>query len=1139
MSNLGNYNKNSVWGNKPNISQNNALPPQLGALSNLNHSGIVPFQQHQQVFQNMGINQQNIGLGLQQMANNQLNASLASNPIFQQQLNAVSYPNPRALNPTAFQTQGPNSNLQNNSNPGNKQRVFTGTITQVHDNFGFIDDEVFFQRNVCVKGSNPVVGDRVLVEASFNPTMPFKWNATRVQVLQGNQHQPRDIRGGTAVGNSKSFGSNASGYNAVPPPMDSGNGFGRRGDNSRDFGRDRPKLSIGDRRNRSRDRDDDEIERKRRRDDRIKEREKDDKDRKSPVRRRSRSPKVRRRPRNIPRYMVQIPKIALYLPQADVLEIKRRYSNLYIPSDFFNTHIRWVDAFPPDKPYALNKPCSFHIMNKELEILHENDAILEPPDADYKFSAKVMLMSTPGIEEIYQKCFATAEDIDRRERDSEERDFIPVHPTRLINFLVGLRGKNETMAIGGPWSPSMDGESPESDPSVLIKTAIRTCKALTGIDLSNCTQWYRFVELYYRRSETTHKGKPVPARLETVVIFLPDVWSCLPTRLEWEGLLQSYRKQMEKILKTGSCEEGDDITSANDEKEEDVVSEKTEPTHYSQLDPKSMSVADLRNELRARNMSVKGLKSQLVARLGKALKTEAEKNGEETTDKENSEDVELETISEENSKKIEPEEKKLDEQQKRLVEKLYTLPDQPHLIVHPSKTAKSGKFDCTNMSLSLLLDYRPEDTKEHSFEVSLFAELFNEMLMRDFGFNIFKALYELPQKPKEKEEDKKKKDEKKKDKKDDDKRDKKDDERDKKSEDGDSRKDKDEDDKKRDFRDTKREDRKTNNSDEDEDDDMDDKKEKRIKDKKNKDKIKLLTKDKHLLLSFVYFDQTHCGYILDRDIEELLHTLGLNLSRSQARKLVSKVITRDSLQLHYRKLTDKPKDEEKDNCENKDGETLMDWNELALGNKGLLPVFRSELQQQDTSEKLNVDNGLTVYRGAVVDIGKLLSQLERSEKARIETEQQMVDLKNENAKLSEKYSKSNSTIKHLTSEMKEYKDKLRNAEDALSRANAHAKLFHTTLIDIRDKMDPVLKIASHKEKDERKDRDRDGDKKKQEDSKSRWEKDRDSIRRDNDKEIKKEHEKKEIKDKDIKEEVKKEIDDIKKEVVDIDSTLKE
>lgn len=96
-------------------------------------------------------------------------------------------------------------------------------------------------------------------------------------------------------------------------------------------------------------------------------------------------------------------------------------------------------------------------------------------------------MSVPVMDEIYSKCCSIAEDMGRKDRDSEERDF--VHPTRLINFLVGLRGKNETMAIGGPWSPSLDGENPDKDPSVLIKTAIRTCKALTGIDLSNCTQW--------------------------------------------------------------------------------------------------------------------------------------------------------------------------------------------------------------------------------------------------------------------------------------------------------------------------------------------------------------------------------------------------------------------------------------------------------------------------------------------------------------------------------------------------------------------------------------------------------------------------------------------------------------------------
>ena len=37
-------------------------------------------------------------------------------------------------------------------------------------------------------------------------------------------------------------------------------------------------------------------------------------------------------------------------------------------------------------------------------------------------------------------------------------------------------------------------------------------------------------------------------------------------------------------------------------------------------------------------------------------------------------------------------------------------------------------------------NYRTEDNKENTFEVSLFAELFNEMLMRDSGFKLYKAI---------------------------------------------------------------------------------------------------------------------------------------------------------------------------------------------------------------------------------------------------------------------------------------------------------------------------------------------------------------------------------------------------------------
>lgn len=55
--------------------------------------------------------------------------------------------------------------------------------------------------------------------------------------------------------------------------------------------------------------------------------------------------------------------------------------------------------------------------------------------------------------------------------------------------------------------------------------------------------------------------------------------------------------------------------------------------------------------------------------------------------------------------------RKLYERERVIIEKRYTLPESSHIIVHPSRSAKNGKFDCTVMSLSVLLDYRPEDTK--------------------------------------------------------------------------------------------------------------------------------------------------------------------------------------------------------------------------------------------------------------------------------------------------------------------------------------------------------------------------------------------------------------------------------------------
>ena len=48
----------------------------------------------------------------------------------------------------------------------------------------------------------------------------------------------------------------------------------------------------------------------------------------------------------------------------------------------------------------------------------------------------------------------------------------------------------------------------------------------------------------------------------------------------------------------------------------------------------------------------------------------------------------------------------MDEKTKEKLTAAYKLPSKATILVHPHPKAKSGKFDCALMSLSVLLDYR-------------------------------------------------------------------------------------------------------------------------------------------------------------------------------------------------------------------------------------------------------------------------------------------------------------------------------------------------------------------------------------------------------------------------------------------------
>ncbi|XP_021950634.1 uncharacterized protein LOC110847903 isoform X2 [Folsomia candida] len=588
-----------------------------------------------------------------------------------------------------------------------KQRVFTGMVTKIHDDFGFIDEEVFFQMGVVKGPILPKEGDRVLVEADYNPSMPFKWNATRVQIVnmggggassvsqqsggyQGysgsvqkqvppppalgpvggggrpppsmgsNPHQMYGAGGGrppsghahvsggmndSLMGGRRPISSQmpshlqhqqdnsliSSGLMGGLPSLMSKMDGGRERERERERDRDRKEKERvhrsrskerggRDRRERSRDRNErvrrsrsKSRERRRRSPSPIKrrsrdrernavtstrdksvdrERERDRRDRSSPVSKshksdradrvkrsrsrdtikssegkgsnlkdksRSPSPASRRGgnkssviSKSSSRYLCDTPKFSLDVLELNSSDMKSRYKNLYVPSDFFLAKCSWMEAFPLEKPYQFSHNSSLvHIMGRRVERLEmnfDNDSeakkmqekfneipnVLQAPDSSCTFSVKVMILSSPSLEAIFRKSgFVLEQDNPEptETKDITTSGFQTLQ--RLLNFVVGVKtGKHDIMALGGNWSSSLDGPDPQSNPKVLINTAIRCCKSMASVDLTRCKYWYRFMEIYYRRSN---------GNLETVVYFLPDLSSCVPSLPEWDKITKSYR----------------------------------------------------------------------------------------------------------------------------------------------------------------------------------------------------------------------------------------------------------------------------------------------------------------------------------------------------------------------------------------------------------------------------------------------------------------------------------------------------------------------------------------------------------------------------------------------------------------------
>ncbi|XP_036710253.1 cell cycle and apoptosis regulator protein 2 isoform X3 [Balaenoptera acutorostrata] len=857
---------------------------------------------------------------------------------------------------------------------GEKQRVFTGIVTSLHDYFGVVDEEVFFQLSV-VKGRLPQLGEKVLVKAAYNPGQAVPWNAVKVQTLS---NQPLLKSPAPPLLHVAALGQKQGILGAQPqlifqphriPPLfpqkplslfqtshtlhlSHLNRFPARGPHGRlDPGRS------------------------------------DDYDSKKRKQRAGGEPWGAKKPRHdLPPYRVHLTPYTVDSPTCDFLELQRRYRTLLVPSDFLAVHLSWLSAFPLSQPFSLHHPSRIQA-SSEKEAAPDAGAEPAPTDSDPAYSSKVLLLSSPGLEELYRCCMLFVDDV------AEPRE-TPEHPLKQIKFLLGQK-EEEVVLVGGEWSPSLDGLDPKGDPQVLVRTAIRCAQAQTGIDLSACTKWWRFAEFQYLQLGP-------PRRLQTVVVYLPDIWTIMPTLEEWEALCQQKAAE-----------------AAPPPQEVPV---ETEPTE--QAADASEQAAD--------------------------------------TSKQNAENPEVTAQQEMDT----------------------DLPEAPPPPLEPAVMARPS---CVNLSIhSIVEDRRPKE--RISFEVMVLAELFLEMLQRDFGYRIYKMLLSLPEKvvaaPEPEKEEAAKEEEAVKEEAKESKDEKEDGLLPKPPSSGGEEEEKPRgevsedlcemaldpellllrDDGEEEFG-AKLEDSEVrsvaSNQSEMEFSSLQDM-------PKELDPSPVLPLD--CLLAFVFFDANWCGYLHRRDLERILLTLGLRLSAEQAKQLVSRVVAQNICQ--YRSLQySRPEGPDGGLPEEVlfgaycalrpsgdggagcflPGPSLSLFTAL-LGNLDLLPPPGKSAKPGAAPVE---HKGLVSHNGSLINVGNLLQRAEQQDSGRLYLENKIHTLELKLEESHNRFSATEVTNKTLAAEMQELRTRLAEAEETARTAERQKHQFQRLLQEFRRRLTPL------------------------------------------------------------------------------------
>ncbi|XP_072514795.1 cell cycle and apoptosis regulator protein 2 [Salminus brasiliensis] len=354
------------------------------------------------------------------------------------------------------------------------------------------------------------------------------------------------------------------------------------------------------------------------------------------------------------------------------------------------------------------------------------------------------------------------------------------------------------------------------------------------------------------------------------------------------------------------------------------------------------------------------------------------------------------------------------------------LPDVPSLVVQPA----SG-LTLSAVSLSSLVD-RTKD----SFEVCLMAELFSEMLQRDFGLQLYHSLCSLPNGP---------------------------DAPHSKAEDNsttleEESKTTEKQAKKKGASDTKK--KKTKEVEmEEEETEMKNEQERQTESQKesknqavgegevtsgasNNQSLKdndqplgyCAELPRRVLLSWVFFDRQLTGHLREQDLQNILLSLGLYLTTAQAQDLVKKTLVGGQCQ--YRKLCSRWTDPDE-----------VPYDLSAEGNRGLLPGLPSKERGSSRRSTNSTNSDVVNYKGTVLNIPNLLQALESSKAVQQELEKRLANLQD---------TLEEAVAKHESDQIEQLKSRLEKAEVLNKAYEKSLKENAGHMLDVMEKMQKMV-----------------------------------------------------------------------------------